>query len=241
MIRIQRSTFFCRNWIFFPILHESTYKYNETHDFPYGPSKLAILSFGFGKLMFCEVVVIISKRQCLSMTSCTPMMKIFPYFARISNIAQICVGFSYIPSLSFPCCSHKMIEVNRCTSNWSAFSFAFSMVHFKKDPWPAVFHAPQSSFDDIVHSNDEEIIVTYVDFVCGFTIYPEAPTEVDHINPERKNISRSCEKPICFPTNDYNHQLFYRVRAYHHKLSEEPIHYIAQKSSRSYDIQQHYW
>ena len=54
------------------------------------------------------------------------------------------------------------------------------------------------SFDDIVNSNDEEEIVTYVDFDCGFKIYPEAPTKVEQINPERKNFSRTCKTQV-FP------------------------------------------
>ena len=31
------------------------------------------------------------------------------------------------------------------------------------------------SFDDIVHFLDEENILTYVDFDCGITFYPETP------------------------------------------------------------------
>ena len=149
--------FFCRNWLFSPILHESTYKYNETHDSPHGPSKLAF--FRGPEIEFL--------RNC-------------------GNIFKETV-----------------------------------------------------SFDDIEQSNDEENIVTYVDYVCGFNIYSEAPTEVNHINPERKNLSRSCEKPICFPANDPNHQMLYRRRAYLYYFSE-PVHYVEQGSSSSYDTQQHY-
>ena len=58
------------------------------------------------------------------------------------------------------------------------------------------------SFDGIVHFIDEENIVTYVDFHCGFTFYPETPTDIRQINRERNYISRSCEKPKCFPSND---------------------------------------
>ena len=50
------------------------------------------------------------------------------------------------------------------------------------------------SFDDVVHFNDEENIVTYVDFDCGITFFPENPTKIRHINRERNYISRSCEK-----------------------------------------------
>ena len=38
------------------------------------------------------------------------------------------------------------------------------------------------SFDDVVHSIDEENIVTYVDFDCGFTFVPETPTKIRQIN-----------------------------------------------------------
>ena len=34
------------------------------------------------------------------------------------------------------------------------------------------------SFDDVVHFIDEENIVTYVDFDCGFTLLPETPTKI---------------------------------------------------------------
>ena len=49
------------------------------------------------------------------------------------------------------------------------------------------------SFDDIVHFIDEKDIVTYVDFGCGITFYPETPTKIRHINRERNYISRYCE------------------------------------------------
>ena len=58
------------------------------------------------------------------------------------------------------------------------------------------------SFDDVVHFIDEENIVTYVDFDCGFTFLPETPTKIRQINRERNYISRSCEKPQCIPSND---------------------------------------
>ena len=34
------------------------------------------------------------------------------------------------------------------------------------------------SFDDIVHFIDEEDIITYEDFDCGITFYPETPTKI---------------------------------------------------------------
>ena len=58
------------------------------------------------------------------------------------------------------------------------------------------------SFDDVVHFIVEENIVTYVDFDCGITFLPETPTKIRQINRERNYISRSCEKPQCFPSND---------------------------------------
>ena len=45
------------------------------------------------------------------------------------------------------------------------------------------------SFDDIVHFIDEEDIVTYEDFDCGITFYPETPTK----------SQRSTENAITFP------------------------------------------
>ena len=64
------------------------------------------------------------------------------------------------------------------------------------------------SFDGIVHFIDEENIVTYVDFHCGNTFYPEFPTKVRQINRERNYISRSCEKPQGIPSNDQKNCFF---------------------------------
>ena len=58
------------------------------------------------------------------------------------------------------------------------------------------------SFDKNVHFIDEEGIVTYEDFDCGFTFNPESPTKIRQINREQNYISRSCEKPQCIPSND---------------------------------------
>ena len=58
------------------------------------------------------------------------------------------------------------------------------------------------SFDDVVHFIDEENMVTYVDFDCGFTFFPETPTKIRQINRERNYNSISCEKPLCIPSND---------------------------------------
>ena len=51
---------------------------------------------------------------------------------------------------------------------------------------------------------DEENIVTYVDFDCGFASYPAAPTKLGHINREKKNNSRSFKKPKYIPENDHH-------------------------------------
>ena len=58
------------------------------------------------------------------------------------------------------------------------------------------------SSDDIVHFNDEEDIVTYEEFDCGITFYPETPTKIREINRERNYISRFCKKSKCIPSND---------------------------------------
>ena len=58
------------------------------------------------------------------------------------------------------------------------------------------------SFDDVVHSIDEENIVTYLNFDCGITFLPETPTKMRQINRERNYISRFCEKPQYIPSND---------------------------------------
>ena len=58
------------------------------------------------------------------------------------------------------------------------------------------------SFDDVVHFIDEENTVTYVDFDCDITFFPENPTKIRQIKREQNHISRSCEKPQCIPSND---------------------------------------
>ena len=58
------------------------------------------------------------------------------------------------------------------------------------------------SFDDNVHFINEEDIVTYGHFDCGFTFNPETPTKIRETNRERNHISRSCEKSNCIPSND---------------------------------------
>ena len=58
------------------------------------------------------------------------------------------------------------------------------------------------SFDDVVHFNDEEIMVNYVVFDCGITFFPETPTKIRQSKRERNYISRSCEKPQCIPSNN---------------------------------------
>ena len=58
------------------------------------------------------------------------------------------------------------------------------------------------SFVDIVHFIDGEDIVTYEDFDCGITFYPETPTNIRQINREQNYISRSCEKSMYILGND---------------------------------------
>ena len=57
-------------------------------------------------------------------------------------------------------------------------------------------------FHNIVHFIQGENIVTHFDFDCGFTFHREAPIKVGQIMRERKDISRSCEKPKCIPGSD---------------------------------------
>ena len=47
-------------------------------------------------------------------------------------------------------------------------------------------------------------MVSFVDFDCGITFFPETPTKIRKINPPRdwNYISRSCDKPQCIPSND---------------------------------------
>ena len=45
-------------------------------------------------------------------------------------------------------------------------------------------------------------IVTFEDFDCGITFYPETPTKIRQFNRDWNYISRSFEKPKCIPSND---------------------------------------
>ena len=58
------------------------------------------------------------------------------------------------------------------------------------------------SFDDVVHFIDEENMVSYLDFDCGITFFPETPTKIRQINRERNYIFRSCEQPQIILSND---------------------------------------
>ena len=57
------------------------------------------------------------------------------------------------------------------------------------------------SFADIVHFIYEEDIVTYEDFDCVITFYPET-TKIREVNRERNYNSRSLKKSKCIPSND---------------------------------------
>ena len=58
------------------------------------------------------------------------------------------------------------------------------------------------SVDEILHFIDEENNVTYVDFNCGITLYPETPTKIRQINRDWNYISRCSEKAKCIPSSD---------------------------------------
>ena len=47
------------------------------------------------------------------------------------------------------------------------------------------------SFDDILHFIVDENIVTYNDFDCGITFYPETPTKIRQTKRKRTYDSRS--------------------------------------------------
>ena len=48
------------------------------------------------------------------------------------------------------------------------------------------------SFDGMVRSIDGENILTFVDFDCVFTLWPEAPTKLKRVNQDWKTVGRSC-------------------------------------------------
>ena len=51
------------------------------------------------------------------------------------------------------------------------------------------------SFDDTVHSIDEDKIMTPVDFDCGNTFYSQAPTNLIRISQKLKKLAMSCKNP----------------------------------------------
>ena len=55
------------------------------------------------------------------------------------------------------------------------------------------------SFDDVVHSIDEENIETYVDFDCGFTFVHETPTKLDRSTENRHTFPDPVKKLNAFP------------------------------------------
>ena len=55
------------------------------------------------------------------------------------------------------------------------------------------------SFDDTVHFNDEENIVTYEHFDYGITFYPEAPTKSDRSTENGITIPDPVKTPSALP------------------------------------------
>ena len=51
---------------------------------------------------------------------------------------------------------------------------------------------------------DEENMVSYVDFDCGITFFPETPTKIKQINRERNYISRFHKKSQYIASNDHH-------------------------------------
>ena len=51
------------------------------------------------------------------------------------------------------------------------------------------------SFDDIVHFIDEANTMTYVDFDCGITFYPEAPTKLERSTENGKTFPDLVKNP----------------------------------------------
>ena len=68
--------------------------------------------------------------------------------------------------------------------------------------------------------------MTYVDFDCRITLYPETPTKIKQINRERNFISRSCEKAKCLPSSDQHNC----------SMDEQPSSNIFLKPYNSWDI-----
>ena len=54
------------------------------------------------------------------------------------------------------------------------------------------------SFDDVVHFIDEENMVTYVDFDCGITFFPETPTKIRQIKRDGITFPDPVKNPNAF-------------------------------------------
>ena len=74
----------------------------------------------------------------------------------------------------------------------------YSISHSEADPTSNCGHLSEKSVsvDDNLRFIVEKNKVTYVDFDCGITFYPEAATKIGR---EGKNISRSVEKTKVHP------------------------------------------
>ena len=55
------------------------------------------------------------------------------------------------------------------------------------------------SFDVVVHLIDEKNMVTYVDFDCGITFFPETPTKSDRSSENGIKFPDLVENPNAFP------------------------------------------
>ena len=108
--------------------------------------------------------------------------------------------------------------MKRCTTRLKTKVFPYhptklaihSLLRSEADPISKCGLIPKETipFDDILQFIDEENIVTYVEVGCGITFYPEVPTKNGQTNGQRENVSRSCEKPKCIPSNNQNNCSF---------------------------------
>ena len=104
--------------------------------------------------------------------------------------------------------SDMQLQWNPSLSLWS--SKACNSFYFASRRWSCINMwlelKKTVSSDDIVHFIGEEDIVTYEDFDCCYSFYPETSTKNRESNRERNYLSRSCEKSKHIRSNDrYNY------------------------------------
>ena len=91
------------------------------------------------------------------------------------------------------------------------------------------------SFDDVVHFIDEENMVTYVDFDCGITFFPETHTKADKSTENGITFPDPVKNPNAFPATIKIPVLLSSIAL----ISFWTVQFMGHGSSNSYVTQPH--